>query len=707
MADHDSRSMSIVPYSGGGDVVLRHDDAIVVFDPNSQQLVLKPANQGVENIGERTDCPYCHRPLRDGSPEHSQEPHRGSTPATAAPSRFVNPEYFRLLENTIPPSTADQTPPSPSSPRRQLVPPGREEGTPVSASEHGSGGDGESPSTTHGISSSAFSHDYFKRFFVEERELGRGGKGVVLLVKHILDGVSLGHYACKRVPVGDDHEWLKKVLIEVQLLQHLSHQNLVSYRHVWLENARLSNFGPSVPCAFILQQYCNAGDLQKYICGSIQTAADTPQQLKARLRRRSRGQPELPSAASGPRRLQLEEIYSFFKDITSGLRYLHVNGYIHRDLKPSNCLLHETGRELRVLVSDFGEVQFENTVRNSTGTTGTISFCAPEVLRRVSPGGPFGNFSFKSDVFSLGMILYFLCFGQLPYRNADVVDEDKEDLDLLRAEISRWAGFDAARRMRPDLPDMLYSFLTRLLDVNPDMRPTAEDVLTGIQTGGSSGRFHRTSPSPTDLQPTARVLPVDSPATGSPSRRSHSPVKRAPPALDLPSAMGRSDAPVAGNSSQPMSNESEGSVEDRSGDHANRESTNLLVRSTATSPRIMREYPEGRNRRLYNISNRLLLPPPSRFPILGHILRSRPIIPILINFTLLTIKIISLTQLCAPLTVKTWIVYPLLFLAVLDLSVPKRWLHVAALLIHALVLALALKTGSLCAQGFHDLHSLR
>ncbi|EFQ99689.1 IKS protein kinase [Nannizzia gypsea CBS 118893] len=709
MADHDSRSMSIVPYSGGGHVVLRHDDAVVVFDPNSQQLVLKPANQAVENIAERTECPYCHRPLRDGSPEHPQEPHRGSTPATAAPSRFVKPDYFRLLENTSLPSAADQAAASPPSPRRQLVPPGRDEGIPASASEHGGGGGhgGDSPAgSTHGISSAAFSHDYFKRFFVEERELGRGGKGVVLLVKHILDGVSLGHYACKRVPVGDDHEWLKKVLIEVQLLQHLSHQNLVSYRHVWLENAKLSNFGPSVPCAFILQQYCNAGDLQKYICGSIQTAADTPQQLKARLRRRSRGQPELPSAASGPRRLQLEEIYSFFKDITSGLRFLHANGYIHRDLKPSNCLLHETGRELRVLVSDFGEVQFENTVRNSTGTTGTISFCAPEVLRRVSPGGPFGNFSFKSDVFSLGMILYFLCFGQLPYRNADVVDEDKEDLDLLRAEISRWAGFNAARRLRPDLPDILYSFLTRLLDVNPDMRPTAEEVLSGIQTGASSGRFHRASPSPTDLQPTTRVLPVDSPATGSPSRRSHSPVKRAPPALDLPPTIVHSNALVAGNSSQATSNEPEAPFEDLNGSHINGESTSLLVRSTATSPRLVREYPENHNRRYYTITNRLLLPPPGRFTFLGHILRSRPIVPILTNFLILAIKIISLTQPCAPLTVKPWIVYPLLFLAALDLSVPKRWFHVAAFLLHALVIAIAFKTGSLCAQGFRDFHPL-
>jgi hypothetical protein len=45
-----------------------------------------------------------------------------------------------------------------------------------------------------GIKREAFSPNYFKRFFIEEKELGRGGKGVVLLVRHELDGVVLGKY---------------------------------------------------------------------------------------------------------------------------------------------------------------------------------------------------------------------------------------------------------------------------------------------------------------------------------------------------------------------------------------------------------------------------------------------------------------------------------------------------------------------------------
>jgi hypothetical protein len=60
------------------------------------------------------------------------------------------------------------------------------------------------------------------------------------------------------------------------------------------------------------------------------------------------------------------------------------------------------------------------------------------------------------------MILYFLCFAQLPYRNADNLNEENEDLDQLREEISTWSGLEDERKRRPDLPEKLYKFLRRL-----------------------------------------------------------------------------------------------------------------------------------------------------------------------------------------------------------------------------------------------------
>ncbi len=361
----------------------------------------------------------------------------------------------------------------------------------------------------------AFSPNYFSTFFIEERELGRGGKGVVLLVRHEIDGCSLGHFACKRVPVGDDHAWLEKVLVEVELLAKLSHPNLVSYRHVWLEDVKLNRFGPSVACAFILQQYCNGGDLLHYVVGTFPKEA-TKEELKAQMRRRSKGQADRPQGPLHPqRRLPFEEIYSLFKDITSGLAYLHGANYIHRDLKPSNCLLHREGNHITCLISDFGEVQPENMVRKSTGSTGTISYCAPEVLRNDPATGGYGNFTAKSDIFSLGMILYFMCFGRLPYQSANTINEELEDIDQLRAEITDWKGFQDERRERPDLPSRLYQLLKRLLALNPAERPSASEVLAAMKSESSLDGVTR-GPGPRSSSPSIglagrRIQNLDSP----------------------------------------------------------------------------------------------------------------------------------------------------------------------------------------------------
>lgn len=646
--------------------------------------------------------------MREDGRETGRENHHGSNGGVQ--SGFINPEYFRMLDNSQPAASPET--PFPSSRRRRLAQPfqsGGQTPTPPPSSEYA-----ESASAAQGISAASFSQGYFQKFFVEEGELGKGGKGVVLLVKHVLDGVSLGHYACKRVPVGDDHEWLEKVLIEVQLLQHLSHQNLVSYRHVWLEDAKLSTFGPSVPCAFILQQYCNRGDLQNYIYSSAQSTTTT-EQLKDRMRRRSKGQPEPPVNLGGPRTLQFDEIYSFFKDITSGLYFLHANGYIHRDLKPNNCLLHETGHELRVLVSDFGEVQSENTVRMSTGATGTVSYCAPEVLRRELPDGPFGNFTFKSDVFSLGMILYFLCFAQLPYRNADIIHEEREDLDQLRAEISQWAGFDDARRMRPELPEKLYFFLKRLLSVDPAKRPSADEILTGIQTGAgvadTSRRFSKNGAPAPELRSNSRILPVDTPTPSSPTPRGQR----------SPNRSIRHTKGLSGSMS-PRSHLRYGTAEPSNSPNLPeppeeyRQTSRSPERDLVLHPTAFRTPDVSPTRRQHNTHHTLhnnhprhLLPPPPpamHFPfqhlttsswvrelIFGNRTLARAAVAQIVLFLL---KVFSIIQPCSPLAVNPWISYPLILLATLGMRVHSMRFHTVTFILHLFVVGLAIRLGGLC-----------
>ena len=167
---------------------------------------------------------------------------------------FVSPQYFRRLAASRAASQQSSYPPSPT---RALV---DSQDLSNDASEGALGSFQHHSGPPHRkkarISASSFSQGYFKQFFTDEGELGRGGKGVVILAKHWLDGVLLGLFACKRIPIGDDHEWLENVLVEVSLLQNISHQNLVSYRHVWLENYQPSEILPRSPHMFILQQYC-------------------------------------------------------------------------------------------------------------------------------------------------------------------------------------------------------------------------------------------------------------------------------------------------------------------------------------------------------------------------------------------------------------------------------------------------------------------
>ncbi|KAI0452796.1 kinase-like domain-containing protein [Xylaria acuta] len=670
--------MELIPYSSReGQIVLRHRDALVVRDHASQRLEIRGAPVPV------AECPTCKRPLRSSSPERRFD----ATPQHH--ESWVDPQYFRMLqaghdEHGDPRNGQ----PSPNSVRRltqPTLPSGEVTVETVDDAEFVSSA--SAPQEGARIRRDAFSPNYFTRFFVEERELGRGGKGVVLLVRHEIDGCALGHFACKRVPVGDDHAWLEKVLVEVELLAALSHPNLVSYRHVWLEDVQIHRFGPSVACAFILQQYCNGGDLLRYVIGD-QPKEATKEQLKAQLRRRSKGHGERPPDVSpSQRRLSLEEIYSLFKDITSGLAYLHSANYIHRDLKPSNCLLHRENEKLKCLISDFGEVQPSNAVRKSTGTTGTISYCAPEVLK-MDARGQFGNFTVKSDVFSLGMILYFLCFGRLPYRNANVVQEELEDIDLLRAEIADWKGFQDERRERPDLPSKLYQLLKKMLALNPTERPSATEVLGMLNHESSQGSF-RGGPRPTSPPigiPSRRIQNLDSPIPpGTPQSEPTKPqtYSNGGPTHDLVPSRNLIPPPLEHS---PQSASANSLLKYRApGSPRHQSHAMVLSRSQEIHPSTDRSSASPSPQPSPTVHTPLLMPAPvgplGTFSHQAALCQHRVTtftrvhsasISLFCKLSLFLVKIISLTKICWPFMVSLGIGIPLVGAAGLDLAVPSE-----------------------------------
>ncbi|KAI1342752.1 kinase-like protein [Xylariaceae sp. FL0016] len=669
--------MELIPYTSreGREIVLRHRNALVVRDPASQRLEVR----GVA-LSEYK-CPTCHRPLRSSSPER----HFDAPPQQES---YVDPEYFRMLQAGFDegqPNVSRQAPPSPI---RRLTQPTLPSGG-VSGVEDADSVEFISsiPAPQEGarIRRDAFSPNYFQKFFVEERELGRGGKGVVLLVRHEIDGCALGHFACKRVPVGDDHAWLEKVLIEVELLAKLSHPNLVSYRHVWLEDVKLHRFGPRVACAFILQQYCNNGDLLRYVVGE-QPAETTKEQLKAQMRRRSKGHTERPqNIYAAQRRLSLEEIYSLFRDITSGLTYLHSANYIHRDLKPSNCLLHAEHGKMTCLISDFGEVQPGNAIRKSTGTTGTISYCAPEVLK-VDASGRFGNFTTKSDVFSLGMILYFLCFGRLPYVNSNTVQEELEDIDLLRTEIAAWKGFQDERRERPELPSKLYQLLKKMLALEPDDRPSAAEVLNAMMNGhdlniGGSRGMPKSMGSSIGLD-SRRIHNIDSPMP--PSTPQPEPVKPYHSSTTNDEAFGSADVDFSPPTDHSPISTVESSVQKYSGSGAPRHRSQAMAltrsrdRLSPSSQDPARAVETLHPQSVSASQTPLLLPPPEGAVglKLHHQLmlfndRHSGSICFAFRFAFFLIKITSVAKACWPFMASLSIGIPLIGVAGLDLGIPS------------------------------------
>ncbi|KAL0208419.1 hypothetical protein P9112_011006 [Eukaryota sp. TZLM1-RC] len=115
-------------------------------------------------------------------------------------------------------------------------------------------------------------------------------------------------------------------------------------------------------------------------------------------------------------------VWSYFRDALLGLDYLHQQGILHRDLKPSNLLI---SLDNRVKISDFGcshqlEHNEDDTLRRSTKNLQDCTspvFSSPEVVEGLSQWN--GK---ASDVWALGITLYIMAFGKLPFHHPSILE---------------------------------------------------------------------------------------------------------------------------------------------------------------------------------------------------------------------------------------------------------------------------------------------
>jgi serine/threonine protein kinase len=173
------------------------------------------------------------------------------------------------------------------------------------------------------------------------------------------------------------------------------------------------------------------------------------------------GQP-LDKLISSGRLPSLIERLRIVEQVCSALGYAHRRGVVHRDIKPSNVIVQSDGV---VKIIDFGIARVNNSQATQTGyVVGTLSYVAPERIM----GEPFDG---RSDIFAVGIMLYFLLTGRLPF-----LGEDASVLHKLLTEqhppLSTYIS---------NYPPVLDAILDRALAKNPKQRySTAEDFAADL-----------------------------------------------------------------------------------------------------------------------------------------------------------------------------------------------------------------------------------
>jgi len=277
-----------------------------------------------------------------------------------------------------------------------------------------------------------------------EKELGKGAMGVVYLGRDpkINRVVAIKTMALSQEFEADELVEVKERFFrEAETAGRLNHQNIVT----------MYDAGEEHDLAYIAMEFLKGKDL---------VPETKPEGL-----------------------LPVAQVMSVVARVADALSYAHENNVVHRDIKPANIMYEPISDQVKV--TDFGIARITDSSKTKTGMVlGTPSYMSPEQLAGRKIDG-------RSDLFSLGVTLYQMACGQLPFGG--------DSMAQLMYKIANEPHLDI-RSLRPELPDCLVAIVDRALTKDPDQRyQTGAEMARDLRTCGTMAGGCNGAPSGVDL----------------------------------------------------------------------------------------------------------------------------------------------------------------------------------------------------------------
>jgi serine/threonine-protein kinase len=268
-----------------------------------------------------------------------------------------------------------------------------------------------------------------------EKELGKGAMGVVYLGRDpkINRVVAIKTMALSQEFEADELVEVKERFFrEAETAGRLNHPNIVT----------MFDAGEEHDLAYIAMEFLKGKDLVPYSkAGSL---------------------------------MPLPRVMSIVARVADALSYAHENHVVHRDIKPANIMYEPESDQVKV--TDFGIARITDSSKTKTGMVlGTPSYMSPEQLAGKKIDG-------RSDLFSLGVMLYQMSSGKLPFEG--------DSMAQLMFRIANEPHPDV-RGVNPALPDCVVAIIDRALTKDPDTRyqtgaEFAKDVRTCMAMSGGA-----------------------------------------------------------------------------------------------------------------------------------------------------------------------------------------------------------------------------